>query len=255
MFGYVLLMVGLGYGIAYFILKTRRNPMQIKVRKLLFVWCIAFATILPYLIYTYSITGRIFYFGNSGGMSLYWMSTPIEHEFGDWTNEKFTFHCDSWRPCNAEFFAKNHQKDIDFVNQFKGVEKDDAYKKLAFENIRNYPKKYVQNCVANIGRLFFGQPYSYYYQGVGLVFYVLLPNSIILTLMLVCLPLWLYNFKKCRAEINFLTVFLFIYLFVSVFLSAYPRQFFVIVPGILMWVVYILSKSVKISVKFSSPTA
>lgn len=40
----------------------------------------------PYLVYTYALTGKIFYWGNSGGLSLYWMSSPHPQEFGDWHN-------------------------------------------------------------------------------------------------------------------------------------------------------------------------
>ena len=53
-------------------------------KKVVIVMLIAFVTVLPYLIYTYRLTNKLFYFGNSGGMSLYWMSTPYESEYGDW---------------------------------------------------------------------------------------------------------------------------------------------------------------------------
>ncbi len=42
------------------------------------IWCV------PYLLMTYSLTGKPFYWGSSGGLSLYWMSTPYDTEMGDW---------------------------------------------------------------------------------------------------------------------------------------------------------------------------
>ena len=54
------------------------NRKGINYQKGIIILLIAFATIAPYLIYTYHLTGRIYYLGTSGGNNLYWMSTPYE---------------------------------------------------------------------------------------------------------------------------------------------------------------------------------
>ena len=46
------------------------------MRTIALVYALALVWCLPYLAHTYSLTGRWFYWGSSGGMSLYWMSTP-----------------------------------------------------------------------------------------------------------------------------------------------------------------------------------
>jgi 4-amino-4-deoxy-L-arabinose transferase-like glycosyltransferase len=51
-----------------------------RFKRAVWVCCFALLTCLPYLFYTYSLTGKVFYWANSGGMSLYWMSTPYEGE-------------------------------------------------------------------------------------------------------------------------------------------------------------------------------
>ena len=53
----------------------------------------AFVVLSPYALYTWRLTGRVFYWANSGGTTLYWMSTPFEGEYGDWNNDTFTAHC------------------------------------------------------------------------------------------------------------------------------------------------------------------
>ena len=78
-FGYVLMFMLVGSGLLWMI-----NRKSINYRKSVFILLIALATTAPYLIYTYHLTGRIFYWGTSGGNNLYWMSTPYKGEFGNW---------------------------------------------------------------------------------------------------------------------------------------------------------------------------
>ena len=160
-FWYVLVVLFFIY-VASFLFQHIKNQNKkqhtLRIVKILLTACVV---ISPYLFYTYSITGKPFYLANSGGMSLYWMSTPYEGEYGDWNSETFEANCfpQSGLPCNAELFRKNHAADIKYVQRFSGVEKDEAYKKLAFQNIKTYPVKYLKNCVANMGRLWFGFPF------------------------------------------------------------------------------------------------
>ncbi len=121
-FGYVIIMLML----FYMLLLLFRNGKS-EGRKGAFIIMVAFLFNAPYLIYTYDLTGKVFYWGNSGGESLYWMSTPIEGEFGDWNNSGFTANCgfDLKIPCNKSLFARNHQKDMDYLKQFSPIDRDD----------------------------------------------------------------------------------------------------------------------------------
>jgi hypothetical protein len=60
-FGYVLLIMLAGIGLLWLINRNVYN-----YRKGLIIMLIALATTAPYLIYTYQLTGKIFYWGNSG---------------------------------------------------------------------------------------------------------------------------------------------------------------------------------------------
>lgn len=242
-FGYVLLFSILSYSVVLLINKFWFKQNTVKLKNILVVLSIALLTIAPYLTYTYSLTGRMFYFGNSGGVVLYWMSTPYENEYGEWNSDFFTAYCKDGRACNKSFIRKNHEKDFAFVNKLTGVEKDDAFKKLAIENIKKYPLKYVRNWLSNLGRLWFGFPTSAFYQE-DIILVRFIPNSIILTFFLLCLPVWVINFKKIKTEINFLAIFIFLYLGATSLMSAYPRQLYVIVPILLLWMVSLLPQLV-----------
>jgi hypothetical protein len=235
-FGYVLVLMLIGGGLLWMINRNAKD-----YRKGILIMLIALATTAPYLIYTYHLTGRIFYWGNSGGISLYWMSTPYHGEFGDyWHGE-----APAW-----------HQKDLALVADLKGIERDDALKKIAFNNIKAYPLKYAQNWMANIGRLFFNFPYSptsdsYNSVGNPLRSLLMLPlNAILFLLVIYSFFITLINWKNIEYSIRFLFCFVFLYLGTSSVVSAYSRQFYIIVPILLFWIAYIAEKSLTIKFKF-----
>ncbi|WP_295394498.1 hypothetical protein [uncultured Thiodictyon sp.] len=247
-FGYVIvILLFISFLLFFFKIEPAKN------KKLLFILSLAFAVNVPYLFYTYSLTGKALYFGNSGGLSLYWMSTPFEGEFGDWNNESFTANCGSAASalCNAASFAKNHQADIDYVSQFRGVERDDALKRIAINNILTHPVKYLRNCLSNVGRLFFGVPNSYIYQREEtLVRFP--PNSIILTMMIFSIIATIYNFKNIPLEIGFVVTLILVYLFLTTLVSAYPRQLYIVVPWLLFWFAFVAEKCVVIKFDMAS---
>jgi len=226
-----------GCGLLWLINRTNLN-----YRKGFFIMLFAFATTSPYLIYTYHLTGRLFYWGNSGGWSLYWMSTPFKGEYGDcWEGE----------------LPACHQKDIVEISKFKGVEQDDALKRIAYHNIKTHPLKFVQNWISNIGRLFFNFPYSsasVAYSGVGnpLRSLLMFPiNAIVFLFTIFSFCITLINWKKISYYVLFLMCFVFLYLGASSLGSAYSRQFYIIVPVLLFWFAYVMNKTVTVVFKFA----
>lgn len=246
-FGYVLLAMLLLYCTA--LLYNRKSN---RIQQSVLILILAIIINLPYLAYTYTLTGKIFYWGNSGGMSLYWMSTPFEGEFGDWNNSNFTANCsvDNNTPCNAEMLKSHHKKNYAEIYQYKGVERDEAFKSKAINNIKNHPVKYFKNCAANIGRMLFGFPTSYLYQRDKTLIRIP-PNSILLTLMLMSFVLTTLNIRKIDYEVLFILSFIFIYLGASTLVSAYPRQFYIIVPMILFWINYLIARTCSLKLFFN----
>ncbi len=248
-FGYVLMFLLVGS--LFLWLKKRSAP---NYRKSALIMIIAFATTMPYLIYTYNLTGKLFYWGNSGGMSLYWMSTPYENEYGSWDNETFTAnHIDGDIASNTSttLLKVNHQKDIDEVLKYKGVEKDNAYKKIAIANIKAHPLKYIKNIVSNISNLLFGFPNTYSFQRPLLKIWYF---SILFSLTVLSFILTIINWRKIPYSLQCLVVFAFLYLGGSSLVSGGNRQFIVIVPLLLLWIAYMINNAVTLKIKFDKNT-
>jgi Dolichyl-phosphate-mannose-protein mannosyltransferase len=228
-FGYVILFCFILFLIIYLI-KRKTIYAQFAL-----VFIIAIITTSPYLNYTHQITNRYFYWGNSGGMSLYWMSTPVEKEYGDWNDDKFRAYCDfdSTMPCNADLFAKNHQSDYDAIYKLKGVERDDAFKLKAIQNIKANPLKYFKNILANGCRLFFSIPNSYQPIRKQNIFRML-PNVFVFLIFIYCITFSVLNFKKLTPTFLLLLSILCAYLGATLLVSAQQRQLYVVLPLILI---------------------
>lgn len=228
-FGYVILFCLLVFLFIY-LFKRKKEYAQLAM-----VFAIAIIATAPYLKYTYQITGRYFYWGNSGGMSLYWMSTPFENEYGDWNDAKFRAYCDydTTMPCNAHLFAKNHQADYDTIYQLDGVARDDAFKRKAIENIKTYPIKYLKNMLANGSRLFFSIPNSYQPIKKQNIFRII-PNIFVLILFMYCLFISIRKSKYVSASLFFMLIILISYLGATLLVSAQQRQLYVVLPLIII---------------------
>jgi hypothetical protein len=142
-----------------------------------------------------------------------------------------------------------HQKDFDEINKYTGVERDDAFKRIALRNIKAYPMKYIKNCFSNLGRMLFNYPYSYSIQKPGTLLRIPL-NGVVIFLMLFSMIPALMNWKKIPFSLRFALILTVIYLGGSVLESAEFRMFTIIVPVLLLWITFILQKCLKIQLSF-----
>lgn len=249
-FSYTLLIMLVGTGFLFFVYRSANN-----YKRSLLILAIAFAGILPYIIYTYHLTHKVYYFGDSGGMSLYWMSTPFENETGDWRHELDVHPNNSADSSiidpNTKYIAGwnnylyvNHHKDYVLLDSYIGVQRDDMYKKLAFQNIKAHPVKYLNNCISNAERLFYSFPYSYALQRNNLR----LPLTQFLVVgIFICLLFSLYYWQKLPFATRFLLLFIFIYFGLTILVSTYTRMLTVVVPILLFWFACIFQNSIKIN--------
>jgi hypothetical protein len=244
-FGYVIIALTILLFIFYIVKK------ETTYLRFFYITVIALFINIPYLFYTYQLTGKAFYWSNAGGMSLYWASTPIEGEYGDWNDAEFRAYCgyDSLLPCNAALFAKGHQQDYDEIYKFKGVARDDAFKQKAIENIREHPFKYLKNTLANTGRFFFGIPASYQYIRYQNLWRIL-PNAIVFCIFLFSVVVSLLNIKKHPPLLIVLLSLLFFYFGASIIVSALQRQLYVVLPIILVWFGWLTQKAVSLKLRF-----
>ena len=222
-FGYVIvtvLLLWLGC------LLWRRTP---SLRRASVVFLLAFVWCLPYLTYTYSLTGRMFYWGSSGGLNLYWMSTAYPNELGSWFGDSDVTTRRELAP-HREFFET--------LQGLSAVERDDALKRKAIYNISQNPGKYATNWAANVGRLLFSYPYSFTPQTLRTYFF-LLPNMFLVVLFVLSgIPAGLGP-RRIPFEIWALLLFALIAIGGYTLLSADCRYFGPLVPVLWLWIGFI----------------
>lgn len=242
-FGYVI-MITFIFSIILFIL----NKKSSSYKKLFLCLSIALIITIPYLAFTFQQTGKVFYWSSLGGNNLYWMASPYKSDLGDWFPDinrisKFARDADLIKGAE-DSLIKNHKDNFSYILQFDDSKRDEAYKKIAIENIKNNPTKYLQNIINNAGRILFNYPYSYRAQKASTLFRLPL-NGLIVSFCLLALLPTIVNWKKIIFPIRFLLFFVFIYLGGSVLVSAETRMFSIIVPILLIWMAFIFNKSIK----------
>ncbi|MEO6707209.1 MAG: hypothetical protein ABIN04_15325 [Ginsengibacter sp.] len=205
-------------------------------KKSILIFTISMIFCLPWLIYTYNLTGKVFYWSNSGSMSLYTMSTPYPKELGDWSRE------------DSLSLNPNHKAFMDSISVLSPLEKDGAYKNAAINNIKNHPKKYFLNWVANIGRLLFSYPYSKTQQSIR-TYFTILPDMFVVVIILLSFSISIINYKKFPEGMIFLFLFILIYLLGSTLLSAYRRMFYITMPFWFLYFSYFFDKIISIKIK------
>lgn len=165
------------------------------------------------------------------------MTTPYANEYGDWIAISEVRN-------NPELLAR-YGAVLNPIFSKSQPESDAMLKALAVKNIIQHPTKYFINWVANLGRLVFEYPYSYSPQTMNALFFIL-PNSILLTLVLLSLLPAFKRWKQIPYEIKTLTLFAGVALGGTSLLSAYVRQFTPTVPLIIIWIAFIFSEVLQI---------
>ena len=230
-FGYVILLM-LFVSIFMFLLPRFRSL----AKKSTLIFLISFVLCLPWLLYTYSLTNKPFYWSNSGSMSLFTMSSPYANELGDWGDiDKLQLN-------------KNHKVFMDSISKLKTLEIDEAFKTEAIKNIKNHPKKYFSNWIANIGRLLFSYPYSNTEQKIT-SYFTIIPNMFVIVLIVFAFVISAVHWRRLPEEMILLMLFVMIYLFGSTLLSAYNRMFFITMPFWFFFLAYFFSNIVSIKIR------
>jgi 4-amino-4-deoxy-L-arabinose transferase-like glycosyltransferase len=257
-FGYVIMFMVAGLFLLFITNRKNKN-----YKKTISIFIIAFITTIPYLAYTYHLSGKMFYWSSFGGNNLYWMSSPYEGEYGDWMGFPVIPNNEYRIPGSDSLITLRHQKDFDELllneevrkanvrngeieyNLTKGIAQDDLLKKIAVRNIKSNPIKFIENCISNAGRMIFNYPGSYVLQKPSTLRRLPI-NGTLLVISFFCLILTFLKWNRIVFPIRFLLFFGLIYFGGSLFGSAEDRMFLLVVPILLIWIAYIISKSVKI---------
>lgn len=223
---------------------------QSRTKWALYVAIGAFVVMSPFLIYAYSVTGKLFYLGTRGGEILYHRATPFDKEYGNWfsTDKILSVHngeaSDDTK--DLSLLIANHQDFYLHVQPLNNMQKDSAFKAKAIENMKEHPLKYLKNTVANTGRLLLGLPNSYQPQTLGAYGYII-PNGFLMVLfVLIAWPAFRLR-KKIPFEIKAVFLFSVIYGGGLILLLGKPRYFTMMVPSLVLFLTYCYTSLLQIS--------
>jgi hypothetical protein len=203
--------------------------------------CLVFC--LPYLFYTYSLTGKFFYWGNSGGTVLHCMSRPSANEWGDWFNTREIFEDDR---------LSHHRPFFETLQDRDYVEQDRLFKQEAIRNIRRHPFNYAMNWISNVGRMWFDYPFAYKYQRPHTLFYMF-PNALLLSAVLFSVFPLLKSVRRTPSEILMLGILAIVFILGSSVIYTCSRYLVSIVPVLLVLVFYCWGGALEIRWKDPQP--
>ena len=213
-YGWVLT-IGLAAFLVWWLATRARFPGRLAVTAAL-----ALAFCVPWLAYTTVETGRLLQWGNSGALSLYWMSASAEGLHGD------------WRQADDVFTDPRLASERPFFASLRGVELPEQNARLearALRNIAEHPDAYAGNVAANVSRLFFDAPYSDgETRSATLAFAV--PNAILLALVATSLVLLRRRRTALPAVVLPFAVLAMLAFGLHALVAAYPRMLLPIVP-------------------------
>ena len=147
-----LLAAGLLWWLVLRVRHGARSDRARTARRWTTVYALGMIGCLPWLAYTYALTGRALYWGNSGGLSLYWMSSLSPNPLGEW-HAPHTVASDPSLAAYRPFF--------DYLATLRPVQRDLVLQHVALVHALGHPAQYGLNLLANLGRMFIGLPFPF----------------------------------------------------------------------------------------------
>lgn len=210
-----------------------------KVKTSIITLLIAFTFCLPYLFYTYSLTGKVFFWSNRGGVNIYHSTTPFAGEYGDWFG--YNIYLDNPQA------MQNHKDVLEQTKNMKAIEKDEKFKELGIEHLKNSPKKFFYNWFVSLGRLMFNFPFSYSLQKPDVYFYIL-PNMFLFTFLFISVGILLRHRRKFPFEYSLMILFSLVYIGGISLAAAVARYTALIYPLLFALILYTFTQIIKIQV-------
>jgi len=184
------------------------------------VAAVALVACSPWLAYTYAKTDRPFVWGNSGSLSLYWMSSPYPEDTGD------------WRQADAVFTDPDLAPHRPFFSSLRGLtlaEQNTEIESEALRNIAHHPRSYMGNVTANGSRMLFNAPFSETDWQLNDLFYAV-PNALVVAAVFVCGFILIPRRRSLPPETAPFVVIGLVAFLLHLLVAAYPRMLMPIVP-------------------------
>jgi len=189
---------------------------------------VGIALCVPWLAYTTSVTGRLLYWGNSGGISLFWMSPAS----GPGLTGEFR---GLWREVAREPGVAFQRPLFERLERLAPLDRDLARQRIAVAAIRDEPGRYARNLAVNAFRLFFAAPTWPRPPTGALVLYAIF-NGLLLALVAAGGAVLVRERRTLPAEAAPFAVFAVTGLALHLPTSADPRMAIPLVPP-LLWLV------------------
>jgi protoporphyrinogen oxidase len=193
-------------------------------RRLAAMYAAALVLCVPWLAYTTAETGRVWQWGNSGSLSLYWMSSPYPGDLGDWQQAHLVF---------SDPNLAAHRPFFEGLRGLTLAEQNAELERRALVNIRDHPVKYLENVAANVSRMLFDTPYSYSRQRLSALYFAL-PNALLMGAMVLAALVAVRAHGSLPAPAAPFAIFAAVAFGLHALVSAYPRMLMPIVPA-LVW--------------------
>lgn len=230
-YGYTILAGVGGCGILWAVRRT------IAWRSMLLVHLSALGLCVPYLLHTYAVSGRPFYWASSGGLSFYWMATSRGDDLGDWH--------DARSPVDVGTLPDEHRAVLASLETLGVVERDGALWQAGLRHVLANPAGYARNWLANLGRLLFNYPFSGTPQKLSTYFYAL-PNMVLVVLALLCVVPTLARRRSLPAELVAVLAFALVSLGGMSLVSAYARFLVPMVPILVLWIAFTATRLITV---------
>ena len=235
-----------------FILFLTKNKSVTRWPALVLICSTIFA--MPFIVYAYSVTGKLFYLGTRGGEILYHRSTPFENEWGNWFSPDDILGEGKENDATVHIYddlsqlRENHHQFYEKLQPLSNIERDSAFKAKAIENIKAHPLKYLKNTVSNTGRFLFNYPFSYRSQNLNAYGY-LIPNMFIVVLFIIIVYPALLSRKKIPFEIWALLIFGLIYGCGMLLAGGTSRYFTIMIPFLALFMGYCYTNILRIKLR------
>ena len=239
-FNYVALACGLlflGLGL------VTRNTALLKAPVIFFFSLIM---CLPFLVYMYQLTGKVYSWGTNSGEILFYRATEYDDEAGNWYSTKFIINEDEEKEgYNVAPLQERYGELLRSLSDMPRMQRDSILQKVAVEKLKAHPDLYVKNILSSLSRMFFNMPMSFRYQRVVDLVYII-PNVILLILLAVSILISL-KFRKTFPPELWITLFFFL-IFVGGMglLNARGRYLVTILPIFLLFPLATLFQYIKI---------
>jgi hypothetical protein len=200
------------------------------------IFLLAGLCFLPYLHYTYQLTGKRFFWGNQGGELLYWKTSAYPGEQGSWHQVAMVAELsDDPAQLTPEerLLAKRHRAFMREMVALPPLARDSALRTQAIRQLKAHPEAFVQHSMASLLRLFFNYPFSYQHQKLSTYFH-LLPNIVLVVFCALAAWVWLHAYRHMPRSLAIALAWTLLYLGSITLLNGRVRHLIPALP-MLFW--------------------